>query len=349
MPLQALPNDQDNLTTAASDQVTEGSVTPIFLLSTARSGSTLLQRILGTYPEIATAAEPWLLIPLVYAQRARGVHAEYEHGTLAAAIEDFGAQLPGGTGEFDAEVRRFAERLYARCLAPGQRYFLDKTPPYFLVVEELFRIFPDAKFVFLWRNPLAVAASLADWPQGNWGGLYRENLFYGLANLIKARELHRDRSVAVRFEDYVSGDPVTWKRLMDYLELPFRPESLSAFSDVELSGRMGDKHGSALYGSLSADPLAKWRTTLANPLRKEAARRYLAWIGAERLATMGYDAHALAAELEAMPVGTEHLAADARNLARALVRESFHARLRSMTNVGRPSSLRYVLGAGRRV
>lgn len=324
-------------------------ITPIFVLSTARSGSTLLQRILGSYPEIATAAEPWLLIPLVYTRRRRGVHAEYEHGTLAAATEDFAAQLPGGAADWDAEVRAFAERLYRRSAREGQRYYLDKTPPYFLIVEELFRIFPDAKFVFLWRNPLAVAASLADWPQGNWGGLYRENLFYGLANLIAARERYADRSVAVRFEDYVSGDPDTWRRLMDHLELPFRPESLSAFAQVELDGRMGDKHGSALYGTLSREPLEKWRTTLANPLRKEAARRYLAWIGAERLAVMGYDARELSAQLEAMPVGIDNLAADARHLARALVRESFHARLRSMTNVGRPSSLRYILGASRHV
>lgn len=324
-------------------------MTPIFVLSTARSGSTLLQRILGTYPEIATAAEPWLLIPLVYASRQRGVHAEYEHGTLAAAIEDFSAQLPGGQPDFDAEVREFAERLYARSVGPGQRYFLDKTPPYFLIVDELLRIFPDAKFVFLWRNPLAVAASLADWPQRNWGGLYRENLFYGLANLIRARQLNAHRSYAVRFEDYVAGDTATWQGLMDYLELPFRPESLSEFAEVELTGRMGDKHGSALYGALSGEPLAKWRTTLANPLRKEAARRYLSWIGAERLAVMGYDAQALGAELEAMPVSMDNVAADARNLATALLRESFHARLRSMTNVGRPSSLRYILGAGRHV
>jgi hypothetical protein len=328
---------------------TADEITPIFVLSTARNGSTLLQRILGAYPEIATAAEPWLLIPFVYAQRERGVHAEYEHGTLARALQDFAAQLPGGAADWDAEVRAFAERLYRRSVEPGQRYFLDKTPPYFLIVDELFRLFPDAKYVFLWRNPLAVAASLADWPQRNWGGLYRENLFFGLANLIRARERYADRSFAVRFEDYVSGDEATWQGLMDYIGLPFRPETLSAFVDVELTGRMGDKHGSALYGALSAEPLAKWRTTLANPLRKEAARRYLSWLGADRLAVMGYDAQALMAELEAMPVGTLNLASDAAHLARALVRESFHARLRSMTNVGRPSSLRYVLGAGRHV
>jgi hypothetical protein len=307
----------------------------------------LLQRILGSYPEIATVSEPWLLIPLVYAFRKRGVFAEYEHGTLSSAMEDFRTALPRGREDFQAEVRRFAMNLYQHSLEPQHRYFLDKTPPYFLIVDEIFELFPDAKFIFLWRNPLAVAASLATWPQGNWGGLYRENLFYGLANLISAYRRNAHRACAVRFEDYVTGDVETWQRLMSYLELPFRTESLSEFTEVDLRGRMGDKHGSTLYGDLSREPLTKWREILSNPLRKEAARRYLSWIGGERLELMGYNAHELRHELDAVPSSTEHLAQDAMNFAKVLFTEPFYARLRSMTNVGRPSSLRYILGASR--
>jgi hypothetical protein len=327
----------------------DSAVTPIFLFSTARCGSTLLQRLLGSYPEIATVSEPWLLIPLVYAFRKKGVYAEYEHGTLAAAMEDFCEELPNARSDFQAEVRRFATRLYQHGCGPQHRYFLDKTPPYFLIVDEVIELFPQAKFVFLWRNPLAVAASLADWPQRNWGGLYRENLFYGLANLIRSYQDHSAQACAVRFEDYVTGDPETWRRLMTYLDLPFRPELMDCFSDVALRGRMGDKHGAQLYGSLSTQPLTKWHSTLANPFRKEASRRYLAWIGRERLATMGYDADQLFAELNSLPNTMSDVVPDSINLARALLSEPFHTRLRSRTNVGRPSSLRYILGASRSV
>jgi hypothetical protein len=328
--------------------MTDSKVTPIFLFSTARCGSTLLQRILGSYSEIATVSEPWLLIPLVYALRTRGVYAEYEHGTLVRAMEDFCAELPGGREDFQAEVRRLVTRLYAYSFEPQHRYFLDKTPPYFFIVDEIFELFPEAKFVFLWRNPLAVAASLAEWPQRNWGGLYRENLFYGLANLISAYHSNAERACAVRFEDYVTGDDQTWHRLMGYLELPFRPESLSEFSTVTLGGRMGDKSGSGLYQALSQEPLTKWHKTLANPLRKEAARRYLSWIGRERLAIMGYDADELYGELDAVPTGISNLGSDAMNLARALITEPLEFRVRSRTGVGRPSSLRYIIGARRR-
>lgn len=325
----------------------EPTVTPIFLFSTARSGSTLLQRILGSYPEIATASEPWLLIPLVYALRKRGVYAEYEHRTMVEAMEDFCSRLPGGREDFQLELTKLVTRLYARQAEPQHRYFLDKTPPYFLIVDEIFELFPHAKFIFLWRNPLAVAASLADWPQRNWAGLYRENLFFGLANLIEAYRHNVARAHAVRFEDYVTGDVDTWNDLMNYLELPFRPDSLTSFGELNLAGRMGDKHGVARYQALSADPLSKWKRTLANPLRREAARRYLAWIGRERLAIMGYDASQLYAALDAIPMDMSNVARDAINLAKFLVTEPLEYRARSRMNVRRPSSLRYILGAGR--
>jgi hypothetical protein len=324
-------------------------VTPIFLFSIARSGSTLVQRIIGSYPEVATVSEPWLLLPLVYMFRRRGVFAEYVQPLMASALEDFCDELPGGRADFDAELRRFVTKLYERCTGSQHRYFLDKSPPYFCIVDEIFQIFPDAKFIFLWRNPLAVGASLADWPDHAWGAsLYSENLFEGLAKLIRAYQRNSDKAFAVRFEDLVSGDACTWHALMSYLDMPFRPESLHEFTGVQLTGRMGDKNGTALYGQISAEPLTKWRTTLSNPLRKEAARRYLSWIGKERLALMGYDARVLHEELDASPAGTDNLAKDTANLVRVLLGEPRWRLLRRRTNVAGPSSLRYVLGARRR-
>ena len=36
---------------------------PIFLFSLPRSGSTLLQRVLMSHKDIASVAEPWLMLP----------------------------------------------------------------------------------------------------------------------------------------------------------------------------------------------------------------------------------------------------------------------------------------------
>jgi hypothetical protein len=72
------------------------TVTPIFLLSLPRSGSTLVQRVLAAHDGVATAAEPWILLPQIYALRTEGAYAEYGHALATRAIGDFARNLDGG-------------------------------------------------------------------------------------------------------------------------------------------------------------------------------------------------------------------------------------------------------------
>src|SRR5206468_7765156 len=88
------------------------SVRPVFVLSLPRSGSTLLQRMLASHPEIATSSETWLLLPQLYALRPHGAQAEYGHRTAARAVQDFCSVLPGGQDAYIAEVRRSVLALY---------------------------------------------------------------------------------------------------------------------------------------------------------------------------------------------------------------------------------------------
>src|SRR5215211_9414871 len=87
---------------------------PLFLFSLPRSGSTLAQRILAAHEPIATASEPWILLPYLYTLREHGIYAEYSHRVLVQAVKDFCAVLPGGRNDYVAEIRRFALRLYGK-------------------------------------------------------------------------------------------------------------------------------------------------------------------------------------------------------------------------------------------
>jgi len=51
-------------------------ITPIFIFSLPRSGSTLMERILATHPAVGTASEPWILLPFLYTRIRDGVYAE---------------------------------------------------------------------------------------------------------------------------------------------------------------------------------------------------------------------------------------------------------------------------------
>lgn len=320
------------------------AIQPIFIFSITRSGSTLLQRVVAAHDGVATVSEPWLLLPYLYTLRETGVVAEYTHPLMARAVEDFCRELPGGVDDYRHEIRDMMLRLYEKAAGSGARYFLDKTPPYYFVAADIMDLFPDGKFIFLWRNPLSIVASIIDtWYDGKlYATSHREDLFIGLPRLVSAYQRGRDRAYAVRYEDLVDGDRSAWKPLIEYLGITFDPQALERFTEVQLQGRMGDPTGRRLYNALSTAPVDKWRRTLANPIRKEWARRYLRFLRSDRLRVMGYDQAQLLRELEALPAGTDRLLGDAVRLINAVAREPIRARNRRH-GTGGPSVLRALL------
>jgi hypothetical protein len=297
--------------------------TPLFLLSLPRSGSTLAQRILAAHGAIATVSEPWVLLPYLYTLRERGIYAEYNHRALAQAVEDFCKVLPGGREDYIAEIGEFALRLYSKASPNDTRYFLDKTPRYHLISDEIFATFPDGKYLFLWRNPLAVAASIMEtWAGGKWN-LYRfkVDLFDGIESLIRTYEHHKDKVHAMRYEALVTEPEKAWSDVFRYLDLSFDRSVLEQFGCVELNGRKGDRSGTEEFVEISSEPLVRWRRTLNNPVRKAWCRRYLRWIGRERLTVMGYDLDGLLAELDSLPTSYQRIGSDVQRACWGLIRD----------------------------
>jgi len=286
-------------------------ITPIFLFSLPRSGSTLTQRVLATHPQIGTAAEPWLLLPLIYARRRQGAYSVYRHKLAARGIDDFCASLPRGEQDYASELRRFVLRLYSLRGKKGAKYFLDKTPRYHFIAEEIIQLFPDGRFIFLWRNPLAIIASVIEtWGHGRW--LLHpliDDLYDGVDRLVRAYSTHRDKAYAVRYEDLV-GSGERWKELFAYLGLEFTESYLRDFPGVSLGGALADPTGLKLYQSISTEPLQKWKRVLTSPVRKYWCRRYLRWLGNERLGLMGYDLDNLLRELDSVPLSYRSIISD---------------------------------------
>jgi hypothetical protein len=283
-------------------------VRPLFLLSLPRSGSTLVQRVLGAEPRVAaTAGEPWLMLPLLSLTRAEGTRADYWHESAAEAIGELVERLDGGYDGWKAELRGFAEGVYGRAATgagkPGAAYFLDKTPRYHLLARELLELFPDARFVFLWRHPLAVVSSLLETFRAGRFEPYSfgVDLYAGVNGLHRAWAERDERCHGVRYEDLVAG-PGAWEALYGFLGLDWDPAAVERLPAATRS-TYGDPTGIAAYDALSAEPLAKWRGFVRGPVRKRWARRYLEWIGPERMAAMGYDLAQALAEVDAAPGG----------------------------------------------
>jgi hypothetical protein len=252
------------------------------------------------------------------------VRSTYSHLYTAWAIQDFSDHLPDGRDDYLLEVKELAVRLYSKASRPGVRYFLDKTPKYHFIIEEIIELFPESKFLFLWRNPLSIIASIVEtWGGGHWNTFYfKVDLFQGLDKLITAYQNHAENVCSLRFEDAVLQPEETWQTVFNYLEIPFYDEVINNFSRVSLEGRVQDPNTKLEeYQTIVASTLQKWTRTLNNPLRKVWARKYLRWIGKERLAIMGYDLDVLNDQLDQLPVGLNEVPGD---ILRMPLGEAYH-------------------------
>lgn len=292
----------DNIPTILAETWSDENL--IVLFSLPRSGSTLLQRILAADERIASTAESWLLLPLFYSLREGNTFSEYGHSSAANAIRDFSRHLPRGEADYRRAVAQSALHLFRKVSPRGVRYYLEKTPRNALIAEEIIETFPNARYLFLWRNPLAVAASMIEtFGRGRWN-LYRFeiDLYEGLDRLVRAVSLPVKNKLVLRYEDLLQSPRDAVLRLSTLLGLDLDEDILRKFSRIHLRGQMGDPTGVQQYKDLSTAPIDKWKETLATPLRRRWARRYLDWIGPKRLEAMGYDCSELVQVLQGLDV-----------------------------------------------
>ena len=300
------------------------SIRPIFIFSAPRSGSTLLQRVLAAHADVATASEPWILLPMLAPLRPDLSTVGGLGSLVRNAVEDFVRALPDGRADYLAGVRAAALRLYADAAGRDEGWFVDKSPIYHLVADEVVEAFPDGRFIFLWRHPLSVVASAVELFYGGRWEVNRGTMafFRSVEDLVAASRRHAAVSHAVRFEDVVSGDEATWRTLLEYVGIEYDPRSLEGFADVRLEGALGDPTGTRLYTRLDRAPISKWRRTVDNPVRKMWCRRYLLWVGRERLSHMGYDLDEILAELDAIDSTLDGTLSDVSRLGASAVRDA---------------------------
>lgn len=204
----------------------------LFLISPPRSGSTLLQRMLGSHTQIFTYPEPHLITPLAYL----GYHdlvdkAPYDHINAAEAVRSFVADLPNTEADYLDAVRAYTDTLYGRMLAPsGKRYFLDKTPANALVMPFLTKLYPRARYVVLTRHPLEIASSYAhgffsgDWRAANTFNPVVNRYVPAIARVLREPPLHLCH---VDYARLTREPEAQLARLFAFLELDHQPDAIN--------------------------------------------------------------------------------------------------------------------------
>lgn len=137
---------------------------PVFIMAAPRSGSSLLFETLSSSDQIVSLGGEahWLIETIAeLAPGAPGVDSNRLSAEQATPpiIERIRSQI----------LERLVDRRGERVGDAAGRLFLEKTPKNALRIPFFDRVFPDARFIFLWREPRGNLSSIMEaWKSGKW-------------------------------------------------------------------------------------------------------------------------------------------------------------------------------------
>ncbi|MEM7100822.1 MAG: sulfotransferase [Pseudomonadota bacterium] len=275
------------------DSANDGGADLIFVISQPRSGSTLLQRILSGHPDVFASAETWLMLPQIFSVRQSGHTAAYEADWARTAIHEYLENYTDGEAVYDAGIRAFADSLYGNALKRAEKkIFLDKTPRYYYIAKDLYRIFPNAKFVFLIRNPLAVLASeLTTYVKDNPRFLssFHDDLLLAPHLILDAIDHLGEDANVIHYEKFVQDPDTQIRNLCNQLGLAFDSQMLNYGKTPAPKGVMNDPVGIHKHSTTSTQSMERWREMAEVPQSRHFAQAYLQRLGPDLLDRLGYN------------------------------------------------------------
>ncbi|HEU4657588.1 MAG TPA: sulfotransferase [Capillimicrobium sp.] len=184
-------------------------VRPAFVLSSVRSGSTLLRVVLDSHSQIHSPPEMHLRDISVKTK------SKYVDRTLTALKLD----------ERSLEYLLWDRLLHRELTRHGKRQLVNKTPNDVFIVDRIRECWPDARLVFLLRHPAAIEASRMatrvgkDTPERN-----REMVLKYISALEDART--RFDGLTVKYEEMATEPERVTRELCAFLGLEWEPSML---------------------------------------------------------------------------------------------------------------------------
>jgi hypothetical protein len=189
----------------------------------------------------------------VYSATGEGTFFEHgdllEDGTLeetAANVlrraEGAGVEIPSGSRDAIQRYmlgdpgkrksgRDLAERMYARCMdwvarEHGASRWAQKATSYIFYIDDILACFPDARLLFMARNPFDLAASMKR--RGVWSGVARMAYGWnkGVRRALQAVQDHPQNARLIRYEEFVRDSEQEMTEICSFCDLSFHPELL---------------------------------------------------------------------------------------------------------------------------
>lgn len=231
--------------TASTDHV------PIFIVGLPRTGTTVLERILGNHSQVASAGElddfHWQM----------SWQADINSAELASpALIEASTSL-----DFASIGRGYLQRTTWR--AAGKRFLIDKLPQNFIHAGLIHKALPQARIICLLRNPMdSVFSNLKE--------LFAGSIYpYSYAPLDIAAHYLRFREMlrywdevmpgvilAVRYEELVREPARIARQVMDHCGLTFEPDCVDLLRNSSPSATASS---SQVREPLHARSIGAWR------------------------------------------------------------------------------------------
>ena len=251
-------------------------ISPIFIIGSPRSGTTLLRLILNRHSRIAIPEETWYFPDLYkrlekffkqkdwrfevagYIKKCTTVHfPELDESEIFSGLVDINKnEVPN--------ILATINRLFA--IKDNKPRWGDKTPGYVLHLPLLKNIFPEAKVVHIIRDGRDVVPSILKyWEVGPQTYSFIETAYYW-KNHVKTGQkfgprLFGKNYMELRYEDLVSNPIEHTKIICEFIDEEFEPgmletkgESSSQVPDWEWHKKTKEK--------ISNDRVGKWKNNM---------------------------------------------------------------------------------------
>jgi hypothetical protein len=248
------------------------SFQPLFIIGSPRSGTTMLQVLLGEHPQVATTVE-LTLFPRYIGPWLQTWDEEKRNSTEGRWNQ--GLPFVFSREELKAHLRGFLESVYAKLQAQksGATHVLDKYPANSMVTPLIRDFLPDARFIHVIRDGRDVACSMVAAARkiGFGTSTIRESAVAWKRHLLAAREAQSsgDRYMEIRYEALVKEGVASYRQVLDFCGLPYEEGWLAkvieenSFEKMKAGRRSGDPSAPVPEGHYREGRVEGWRKTLS--------------------------------------------------------------------------------------
>ncbi|MEM8486128.1 MAG: sulfotransferase [Bacteroidota bacterium] len=276
---------------------------PFFIVGASRSGTTMMRLLLNAHSQIGVPKEMAYFERCAIAgdldtwQQPRFKKGSYEDFVRAylkkksVALEGLDTEqiaqdILTETPRLDVPIRK---ALDAWAVKEGKTVWGEKTPKNLFYVDYIHKMMPDARFIYIIRDPRAVVNSMNRFARFvddsvlnayNWlqAATYGYNLFES--------SLPAEKKLVIKYEQLVSDVESTARTICSFLDEPFEEEMLAFYRKSR-----GDLHPNAnelggvgtLTKPISTVSVEKWRKQL-----KPRDITLVEAVCADAMATHGY-------------------------------------------------------------